>query len=100
VNDEDGNVGDGATLDRPLVRRRGAVRIGHATIGTQPGWCATAGVKEAIFTHCGSGIVRSDPRTTAVALEAIARDHGVRARLAYDGFRLTLVTTGSSSSSH
>jgi phosphoribosyl 1,2-cyclic phosphodiesterase len=88
-------IGDGATLDRPLVRQRGAVRIGHATIGTQLDWCATAGVKEAIFTHCGSGIVRSDPRSAAVRVKAVARDRGVRARLAYDGLALTLGATRS-----
>ena len=83
-------IGDGATLDRPLIRWRGAVRIGHATIATQLAWCAAAGVRKAVFTHCGSGIVRSDPRALAVALEVMAREHGVRARFAYDGLRMTV----------
>jgi ribonuclease BN (tRNA processing enzyme) len=86
-------IGDGATLDRPLIRWRGAVRIGHATVGMQLGWCAAAGVKKAVFTHCGSGIVRSDPHESAVALAATAREHGVRARFAYDGLRMTVPTT-------
>jgi phosphoribosyl 1,2-cyclic phosphodiesterase len=99
LRDVDLYVGDGATLDRQLVRRRGSVRIGHAAIGTQLEWCAVAGVQNAIFTHCGSGIVRSEPREVAVALAAIAREHGVRARLAYDGLRMTVLRTTSSSSS-
>ena len=84
-------VGDGATLDRPLIRRRGSVRIGHATIATQLEWCAAAGVKTAIFTHCGSRIVRSDPRKIAVELAAMAREHGIRAQFAYDGLSMTVL---------
>lgn len=53
---------DGATVDRPVLRLRGSVLIGHATIGRQFAWCRGAGVRRAIFTHCGSGIVRSDPQ--------------------------------------
>jgi ribonuclease BN (tRNA processing enzyme) len=83
-------IGDGATLERPLIRWRGAVRIGHATIGTQLRWCAAAGVKEAIFTHCGSEIVRSNPRDITVALEVTAREHGIRAQFAYDGLSITV----------
>ena len=89
-------VGDGATLERPLVRRRGARLIGHAAIRTQLSWCAMAGVRTAVFTHCGSGIVRSDPRAMEVALAAMAREHGVRARFAYDGLSLTVVSAKSS----
>jgi ribonuclease BN (tRNA processing enzyme) len=99
LRDVDLYIGDGATLDRPLIQSRGAVRIGHATIGTQLVWCAAAGVEKAIFTHCGSGIVRSDPRDIAVALETMAREHGVRARIAYDGMRTTVLRMTASSSS-
>jgi ribonuclease BN (tRNA processing enzyme) len=99
LRDVDLYVGDGATLDRPLIRRRGSVRIGHATIGTQLEWCAAAGVKNAVFTHCGSAVVRSEPREIAVALAAMARERGVRARFAYDGLRLTVLRTRSSSGS-
>jgi ribonuclease BN (tRNA processing enzyme) len=99
LRDVDLYVGDGATLDRSLIRRRGAVRIGHATIGTQLGWCAVAGVKQAVFTHCGSGIVRSNPQGIAVALEAIAREHGIRAQFAYDGLSLAVLRTKLSSGS-
>jgi ribonuclease BN (tRNA processing enzyme) len=92
-------VGDGATLDRPLTRRRGSVHIGHATIEIQLEWCAAAGVKNALFTHCGSAIVRSEPRDIAVALAEMAREHGVRARFAYDGLRMTVLRKKSSSRS-
>jgi phosphoribosyl 1,2-cyclic phosphodiesterase len=98
LQDIDLYVGDGATLDRPLIRRRGSVRIGHATVATQLEWCKAAGVKDAVFTHCGSGIVRSEPRKIAAALLAMAREHGVRARFACDGMRMTVRTKSSSSS--
>lgn len=93
LRDVDLYIGDGATLDRPLIRRRGSVRVGHATIRTQLKWCAAAGVKNTIFTHCGSGIVRSEPREVAAVLETMAREHGVRARFAYDGLRMTIYRT-------
>ena len=97
LRDVDLYVGDGATLDRPLIRRRGSVRIGHATIRTQLEWCAAAGVRSAAFTHCGTGIVRSEPREIAGILAAMARELGVRAQFAYDGLRMTVLRTRSSS---
>ena len=90
LQDVDLFVGDAATLDRPLIRRRGSVLIGHAAIATQLEWCAKAKVKNAVFTHCGSGIVRSEPRAITGALAVIAHEHGVRARFAYDGLRMTV----------
>jgi ribonuclease BN (tRNA processing enzyme) len=81
-------VGDGATVNRPLIRRRGSVDIGHATVGTQLEWCAAAGVRDAVFTHCGSRVVRSEPSEIAVALAAMARACGVRARFAFDGLTM------------
>jgi ribonuclease BN (tRNA processing enzyme) len=83
-------VGDGATLDRPLIRRRGSLHIGHATIRTQLAWCAAAGVRDAVFTHCGSGIVRSESREVSAALKAMASEYGLRARFAHDGLRMTV----------
>jgi ribonuclease BN (tRNA processing enzyme) len=97
LRDVDLFVGDGATLDRPLVRRRGALHIGHATIGTQLEWCRASGVRNAVFTHCGSAIVRSDPSAIADALAGMAREHGIRARFAYDGLRMTVSAMTSSS---
>jgi hypothetical protein len=92
-------VGDGATLDRPLIRRRGSLYIGHATIRTQLEWCAAAGVRDAVFTHCGSAVVRSEPNDIAGALAAMGRQYGIRARFAYDGMRMTVLRKTSLSSS-
>jgi phosphoribosyl 1,2-cyclic phosphodiesterase len=87
-------IGDGATLTRPLIRRRGAVLIGHTPIRTQLGWCGAEGVPRAVFTHCGSEIVAAEGRRLAGAVRRLGRERGVQARLAYDGFRLALRTAG------
>jgi ribonuclease BN (tRNA processing enzyme) len=81
-------IGDGATLTRPLLRRRGDVMIGHASIRTQLAWCERAGVGQAIFTHCGSAIVAGDEAAATRAVEAMGRERGIRARVAYDGLEL------------
>lgn len=83
-------VGDGASLFRPIIRRRDGRRIGHTTIRAQLGWCAEEGVSNAIFTHCGSGIVGRDGRRVGALLRRLAREHGVAARIAHDGLRITL----------
>ena len=83
-------VGDGATMTRPLVRRRGHVLIGHATIAAQLEWCAAAGVPRAIFTHCGSGIVRRPGDAADRAVRALAQERGCAARLASDGMTLRI----------
>ena|GEM_PF-139229 len=82
-------VGDGATIRRSMVRVRGRVSIGHAPISAQLGWCQTEGVARAIFTHCGSGIVKGDTRRIAARIEKLGRERGVDACVAYDGLTLS-----------
>jgi phosphoribosyl 1,2-cyclic phosphodiesterase len=81
-------IGDGASMTRTMVRRRDSVLIGHASITVQLRWCKAAGVRRAIFTHCGSGIVRSDARQAQARVRALGAAVGVDARLACDGDRL------------
>lgn len=88
-------VGDGASVTRPLVRRRGRGLIGHAPIGAQLDWCREAGVPRAIFTHCGTDILSGDGRRIRAAIRAIGRERGVEARIAYDG--LVIPVSGPSS---
>ena len=83
-------VGDGATVTRSMVRRRDHVLIGHAPIAAQLGWCGEEGVRDAIFTHCGSGIVKSDARKVAARVDNLGKTHGVEASIAYDGLTLTV----------
>ena len=78
-------VGDGATIARPIVRRRGARRFGHASVREQLAWCRAEGVPAAIFTHCGSQIVASDAARSARRIAGLGRAMGVEACVADDG---------------
>jgi phosphoribosyl 1,2-cyclic phosphodiesterase len=83
-------IGDGATLTRSFIRRRGKALIGHAPVRTQLSWCGKEGVRRAIITHCGSEIVTGDERKISATLRAIAEERGVDVRIAYDGMKVTL----------
>ena len=83
-------VGDGATMTRPMVRQHEGRLFGHTTVRAQLGWCAAEGVTRAVFTHCGSGIVRADARKVSAALRDMAAEYGVSARFARDGLRIRL----------
>jgi len=82
-------IGDGATVVRSMVRERDHALIGHAPITAQLGWCEKEGVDQAIFTHCGSGIVTSDARKVAARIAALGAARGVAASIAYDGLTLS-----------
>ncbi len=62
--------------------------IGYATIRAQLGWCAAAGVPQAIFTHCGTAIVDGEPSDVEAVRRALARAHGVRVQIASDGMQV------------
>ena len=81
-------VGDGATIVRSMVRKRDHALIGHAPITAQLSWCEEGGVSQAIFTHCGSLIVKSDARKIAARIANLGNAHGVEASVAYDGLTL------------
>ena len=83
-------IGDGASITRPILRRRDGVPLGHAPVRVQLGWCGDAGVRDAVFTHCGTEIVGGDERKLAAKIRALAREYGVRARIAYDGLEIDL----------
>jgi phosphoribosyl 1,2-cyclic phosphodiesterase len=86
-------IGDGATLRRSMVRVRHGISIGHAPITTQLEWCAKAHVPLALFTHCGSVIVRSNARAVAAIVRDLGREHGIDARLVSDRDRLRLLAS-------
>ena len=83
-------LGDGATVTRSFIRRRGKTLIGHSPVRTQLTWCEKEGVSQAIITHCGSEIVTSDERKLSAKLRAMASERGVEVRIAYDGMKLKL----------
>jgi phosphoribosyl 1,2-cyclic phosphodiesterase len=83
-------IGDGASLTRPILRRRGGARIGHASVRQQLEWCRRAGVPHAIFTHCGSQIVAGDPRRVGRWLRDAAAELDLTVTLAHDGMVVEL----------
>lgn len=82
-------IGDGATIKRSLIWQRAGKLIGHAPITAQLGWCQRAHVRQAVFTHCGSEIVRSDARRLNALLRRLGRERDVDVRLACDGCQLS-----------
>lgn len=85
-------VGDGATIDRPMVRKeKGTGRlVGHTTVMRQIGWCASEGVPGMVVTHCGRGIVEGDERQIRARLRRAAGENGVDLEIAHDGMELVL----------
>jgi phosphoribosyl 1,2-cyclic phosphodiesterase len=83
-------IGDGATLTRSFVRKRGKRLIGHAPVGTQLTWCRKEGVPRAIITHCGSEIATADERKLTAKLRAVVTEPGLEAYIAYDGMEFIL----------
>lgn len=81
-------IGDGATLMRTMVRMRNGHLIGHAPIAAQLSWCKRAGIHRAVFTHCGSAIVRADHRRLSATLLKLGEQNGIDASIARDGDRL------------
>jgi ribonuclease BN (tRNA processing enzyme) len=78
-------IGDGATIKRSMVRKPGNELIGHTPARTQLKWCQKEGVPKAIFTHCGSEIVKGDERTLGAELRRMARERHVEVAIAHDG---------------
>jgi phosphoribosyl 1,2-cyclic phosphodiesterase len=81
-------IGDGATVTRSFIRKRGRALIGHSPVRTQLTWCQKEGVPRAIITHCGSEIVTSGERQIALKIRGMAAERGVEVGLAYDGMKV------------
>jgi phosphoribosyl 1,2-cyclic phosphodiesterase len=83
-------IGDGATVTRSFIRKRGKTLIGHSPVRTQLTWCQKEGVSRAVITHCGSEIVTSDEREVSAKVRAMAAERGVEVCIAYDGMKVEL----------
>ena len=83
-------IGDGATLQRSLVRRQGNRLTGHTPMRTQLTWCEKEGIAEAIITHCGREIVEGDERRIRRQVREWGRQRGVAARIAFHGMQRIL----------
>ncbi len=85
-------VGDGATLRRPMIRRRNGRRFGHTSVQAELDWCRAEGVPRALFTHCGTEIVEADGRRVAATVRSMARARGMVAQVAHDGQAVSLTS--------
>jgi phosphoribosyl 1,2-cyclic phosphodiesterase len=83
-------IGDGASVSRPLVRRRGKTLIGHASVREQLKWCREEGVRNIIITHCGSQIVKGDSKTLDAKVKQLAGEFGVQLAIATDEMEISL----------
>ena len=83
-------IGDGATVTRSFIRKRGKALIGHSPVRTQLTWCEKEGVPRAIITHCGSEIVTGDEREISAKIRAMAAERDLEVRIAYDGMKVKL----------
>lgn len=83
-------IGDGASLVRPIMQYVDGVKSGHASIKQQLVWCQKEQVLRAIFTHCGSQIVKSSSKEITNKLTELALQTGVDAQFAHDGMSIVL----------
>ena len=83
-------IGDGATFIRPIMRYRNNMPMGHTTIKEQLTWCKKAGIPRAIFTHCGSHIVKDTTNTVEKNIIHYGLEQGIETNIAYDGMKITI----------
>jgi phosphoribosyl 1,2-cyclic phosphodiesterase len=83
-------IGDGATVTRSFIRKRGKALIGHSAVPTQLAWCQKEGVPHVIITHCGSEIVSGSERDIAAKLHTMATERDIEVRIAYDGMKVRM----------
>ena len=83
-------IGDGATVTRSFIRKRGRALIGHSPVRTQLIWCQKDDVPRAIITHCGSEIVTGEKHDIAARICVMAAERRLDVRIAYDGMKVKL----------
>lgn len=83
-------IGDGATIVRPMVRRKDAKIFGHTTIRAQLGWCKKEGITRVIITHCGTQIVADRSGKAEAKIMQLAKERDVKIAIAYDGMKIIL----------
>lgn len=84
-------IGDGAIISRRmLIREKEGKLTGHSPIKDQLAWCEHYDVPRALFTHCGSEIVKHDPEIIKKKIAQLALDFSIKTNIAYDGLTITL----------
>ena len=83
-------IGDGATVDRDMVRKQGERLFGHTPVRTQLTWCAKEGVPKMIVSHCGSQIVTGEGEGILQTIRGYAKERGVEVAVAWDGMEMVV----------
>ena len=83
-------IGDGASFNRPIIRYKDGVPFGHTTIKNQIDWCKKMNIPRAIFTHCGSQIVKDTTLSVEEAVIRYGELNGVETLVAYDGMTINV----------
>lgn len=83
-------IGDGATINRPMIRKKADQLFGHTTVSAQLTWCKKEKVPLMIITHCGSEIVKADGRKIRAKIDKLAKERTVKVKVAYDGMKIDL----------
>lgn len=84
-------IGDGAIISRTLlIRKKNNIPWGHAPITYQLSWCKEANIKNVIFTHCGTEIVRGNPIIIQKKIENLSKEFNINITIAYDGLTIDL----------
>jgi phosphoribosyl 1,2-cyclic phosphodiesterase len=78
-------IGDGATIIRSMVRKKGDKLFGHTPVQTQLTWCKKEKVPMMIVTHCGTEITSGDPKKINAKIKKLAQQRGVKVKIAHDG---------------
>lgn len=82
-------IGDGASLTRPIVRRRGDALFGHTTVRAQLNWCKRNGIPRAFIVHCGKQLVQMNEAELQSRVRELAAPE-VDAVVARDGLTVLL----------
>lgn len=84
-------IGDGSSLTRPIIRRRGDALFGHTTVRAQLNWCKRYGIRRAYIVHCGKQLVQMEPALLQERIDELAGPDA-RASVTYDGMRVRFST--------
>ena len=90
LQDIDLYIGDGASFNHPIIRYKDGIPFGHTTIKEQIAWCKQERVPRAIFTHCGSQIVKDETLSVEKAVVQWGELHNIKVLVAYDGMSINL----------
>lgn len=77
-------IGDGSAVQKSLIRKKNSQIYGHASVKTQINWCTHAGIKSAIFTHCGTELV-TKARINEKYIQKLGTEKNLSVSVAHDG---------------